>query len=44
MVLEMVRNIPQLLRSETKIDRRTEHSNRRTGKIESTIASRGNVH
>jgi len=42
-VLEMVRNIPERLRSETKINRRTEHSNRRTGKIERSIASRGNV-
>src|SRR5258706_10656441 len=44
MVLEMVRNIPERLRSETKINRRTEHSNRRAGKIERSFASRGNVH
>ena len=42
MVLEMVRIIPQRLRSETKMNRRTEHSNRRTGGFEISIASRGN--
>src|SRR5258706_15623121 len=44
MVLEMVRKIPERLRSETKINGRTEHSNRRAGKIERSIESRGNVH
>ena len=44
MVLEMVGNIPERLRSETKVNRRTEHSNRRDGRIESPIRSRGNVH
>ena len=44
MVLEMVRKIPERLRSETKINRRTEHSNRSAGRTEGSIGSRGNVH
>ncbi len=36
--------LPERLRSETKIGDRTEHSNRRTGKVERSDASHGNVH
>src|SRR5258706_14674358 len=44
MVLEMVRNIPWRLESATKTNGRTEHSNRRAGKTERSIASCGGVH
>ena len=44
MVLEMVRNFPGRLRLGTKINGRTEHSNRRAGKIERSVAIRGGVY
>ena len=44
MVLEMVRNFSEQLRWEIKINDRTAHSNRRTGKVEGSHARCGNVH
>jgi hypothetical protein len=44
MVLEMVRNIFGRLGSETEINGRTAHANRRDGEVERSIASRGGVH
>ena len=44
MVLEMVRNIPWQLKSETEINGRTKYSNRRAGKIEQSVAICGSVH
>ena len=44
MVLEMVRNIPGQLGSETKINGRTAHSDGRAGKFERSNTSYGNVH
>jgi len=44
MVLEMVQNLPERWRSETNINGRTAHSNRRTEKIKGSNASCGNVY